>query len=82
MPDDKIVQDGYLLKEEPEPEVGPGPWPPSAQWDLVRPTRIRQGVGRQGREQTLPAASFSLWAQRLISLSRCAWQPPHYSAAV
>lgn len=71
MPDDKIVRDGYLLTEEPEPE-----------WDLARSTPVQapqikqEWEGGEGNIR-LPAASFSRWwALSLISLSRCVWQPP------
>lgn len=76
MPDDKIVQDAYLLTEEPEPE-----------WGLACSIPVQGGiggarlnqtrVGRWGGAQTpVRCLPFPLWALSLISLSRCVWQTP------
>lgn len=50
MPVDQIVRGGYLLKEEPEGEVEPGPRLHCAEWDLVKPTQI--GQRWEGKEET------------------------------
>lgn len=82
MPDDKIVQDGYLLKEEPEPDVGTGLRHHSAEWGWGEAHPSHTGVGRWVGEHTPACCLILLWALSLISLLRGVWQPPHYSAAV
>lgn len=54
----KIVQDGYLLKEEPEPNVGTGLRHHSAEgrWGEAHPSHT--GVGRWWENTHLPAALF------------------------
>lgn len=46
MPDDKIAQDGYMLKEEPEPYVVTGLRHHSTEWGLGEAHQSQTGVGR------------------------------------
>lgn len=69
MPDDRIVQDGYLLKEEPEPEVGTRLRHHSAEWVKHTHTRQEWEVGR-GTDACLLPSFHSGPALSLTSLSR------------
>lgn len=53
MPDDKIGHNGYLLKEKPEPEVGPGHSSTGSNGIWGSPPKSEM-AGKAGLGKTLP----------------------------
>lgn len=82
MPDDKIVQDGYLLKEEPEPNMGLGLRHHSAGGDGVKPTQVIQEWEGGGRTHTCLLPYFTLGPKSNFPVEGCLAATPLFTCCL
>lgn len=82
MPDDKIVQDGYLLKEEPEPDVGTGLRHHSAEWGWGEAHPRSYRSGEVGRTHTFLLPYFTLGPKSDFPVEGCLAATPLFSCCL